>query len=177
MSDFRTNAQGRKPRPLAGVALRAFNPLCKWGHERTPENLDKLNRCRPCATRRTEAYRKKNVEKQRGYSNKTKQKKHYQAKDYGLTPEQYEAWVHLQGGLCAICGRLERKRNKQRLSIDHKHGTTIVRGLLCDSCNNGLARFEDSPEYLRSAAEYLEAAQILESLQLGTEVELARASD
>jgi len=63
-----------------------------------------------------------------------------------------------QNGKCAICKKPETRKtgNKIReLSIDHCHKTGKVRGLLCDSCNNGLGRFKDSVKLLESALKYL----------------------
>jgi hypothetical protein len=61
-----------------------------------------------------------------------------------------------QGGRCAICGKVPRSR---RLAVDHDHKTGEVRGLLCASgdfgCNKGLGYFNDDPELLRRAYEYL----------------------
>ncbi|HEX9340460.1 MAG TPA: endonuclease domain-containing protein [Thermoplasmata archaeon] len=45
-----------------------------------------------------------------------------------LTDEQYQLLLERQGGVCAICGD---KSKSGRLAIDHIHGTTKVRGLLC----------------------------------------------
>jgi hypothetical protein len=59
-----------------------------------------------------------------------------------------------QGWVCAICGNPT--ATGHRLAVDHDHTTHRVRGLLCESCNNGLGRFKDSPELLRLAALYLE---------------------
>jgi hypothetical protein len=57
------------------------------------------------------------------------------AKTYGLAPAQYEALLGLQGGRCAIC----RARPKsKRLAVDHDHGSSAVRGLLCSRCNHDL---------------------------------------
>lgn len=62
-----------------------------------------------------------------------------------------------QDGRCAICGATDaRRRKSDRLNVDHDHATGAFRGLLCDPCNNGLGRFDDDPDRLRKAADYLE---------------------
>lgn len=81
-------------------------------------------------------------------------------KAYGLTDDGYRLMLQSQSGLCAICHKQEtifsKRHNKTReLSVDHCHATGRVRGLLCNSCNNGLARFKDSPELLLAAINYL----------------------
>lgn len=56
-------------------------------------------------------------------------------KTYGLTPDQYDALLKMQGGRCAIC----RARPKsKRLAVDHDHKTGAVRGLCCSRCNHDL---------------------------------------
>jgi len=77
---------------------------------------------------------------------------------YGITLETYNKMVADQKGVCKICGMVCRRR--KRLSVDHCHNTKIVRGLLCDDCNNLIARAKDSPEILKKAAEYLEGVWI-----------------
>lgn len=64
-----------------------------------------------------------------------------------------EALIEVQGGeLCAICGDRPGERS---LAVDHDHETRRVRGLLCIPCNRGLGFFEDNPEILSAAIEYL----------------------
>lgn len=72
---------------------------------------------------------------------------------YGLTHEQYEERRRAQGGLCAICSRPP--ADGDRLHVDHCHASTVVRGLLCGSCNRGLGLFGDQPGRLEKAAAYL----------------------
>lgn len=73
-------------------------------------------------------------------------------KRFGLTPEQYDAMLAEQGGVCAICQRPDADR---RLAVDHDHATGRVRGLLCKSCNKALGAFRDSTDLLLRAVEYL----------------------
>ena len=58
---------------------------------------------------------------------------------YGLTPEDYDAKLIEQNGVCAICGK---PPNKRRLHIDHCHETGRIRGLLCTGCNTRLGWYE-----------------------------------
>lgn len=49
---------------------------------------------------------------------------------------------------CEICGN-------EPKHIDHCHATGVVRGHLCRQCNLALGMFQDSPELLDKAKEYL----------------------
>lgn len=57
------------------------------------------------------------------------------AKTYGLSPEEYDALLKLQGGKCAIC---RARPVSKRLAVDHDHASGAVRGLLCSRCNHDL---------------------------------------
>lgn len=71
-----------------------------------------------------------------------------------------------QGGVCKICGATAPsqgvKMNKHWL-VDHDHsccpGTRscgkCVRGLLCSKCNVALGGFNDDPDLLEKAAQYI----------------------
>lgn len=66
---------------------------------------------------------------------------------HGLTPSEVDALAALQGGACAICGRLG-----EALQIDHDHRChpgrvgcrQCVRGLLCPRCNGALGKLGDA---------------------------------
>jgi hypothetical protein len=76
-----------------------------------------------------------------------------------FTRGQYEEMLSKQGGVCAICRRLEtavaKNGNTIKLAVDHCHETGIIRELLCSSCNKMLGHFDDDPERMERAAEYL----------------------
>lgn len=61
--------------------------------------------------------------------------------NYKLTVEQYDAILESQGGVCYGCRMAEPVKGR-RLSVDHDHGTGLVRGLLCSRCNPILGKFE-----------------------------------
>ena len=74
---------------------------------------------------------------------------------YGLTPEDVDALIERQNGLCAIegCGADANR-------IDHDHKTGKVRGLLCHSCNLWLAPLEEDQRQWREAADaYLQRSE------------------
>lgn len=62
-----------------------------------------------------------------------------------------------QSGLCRICCV---KMKDGSTHVDHCHKTGKIRGLLCHRCNPGLAHFDDNPETLIRAAEYLRLAAL-----------------
>lgn len=76
------------------------------------------------------------------------------ARRYGLGPGDYDRIYAAQGGHCALCLRATGK-GRRRLSIDHDHKTSEVRGLLCSICNKILGHSRDEPEYGERLAAYL----------------------
>ena len=78
---------------------------------------------------------------------------------YGISLLEYSQMIISQGGKCAICGSEEggtRNGNPKALAVDHCHDTAKVRGLLCESCNQGIGKLKDDPTVLRKAADYIE---------------------
>lgn len=81
-------------------------------------------------------------------------------RQYGMTPDAFEAFWG--DGKCRACS------GTQKLSVDHDHSCCPVgnarkcgkcnRGLLCHSCNLAVGMAQDSPEILRSLADYLESS-------------------
>lgn len=87
---------------------------------------------------------------------KTKQRERMQRDFKWLPGEDREVLYERQGGLCAVCGQPDARRE---LSVDHCHETGYVRGLLCSTCNLGLGMLGDDLLGLRRVVAYLEAAE------------------
>lgn len=79
---------------------------------------------------------------------------HY-LKRYNLTLEELLTMKVEQNSRCKICGKHESETPRKSLCVDHNHTTGKVRGLLCESCNQGLGLFYDNPDNLKNALEYL----------------------
>jgi hypothetical protein len=75
------------------------------------------------------------------------------ARKFGLAPEEYQAMLDKQNGLCALCEKPPRFRTY--LCVDHCHAKQKARALLCVTCNAGLGQFYDDPVLLEKAAAYL----------------------
>ena len=72
---------------------------------------------------------------------------------YNMRPEEYDAMLEVQSGVCLICGRPPKKI---RLHVDHDHKTGKVRGLLCFQCNNQVVLVLDRyPRRIHRALLYL----------------------
>jgi len=70
---------------------------------------------------------------------------------FRITPEQFDAMLVEQRGVCALCDRPERTLAK-RLAVDHDHATSVVRGLLCGPCNVVLGYIENERWFARASA-------------------------
>lgn len=81
--------------------------------------------------------------------------------NFGITQHDYMIVHESQNGCCAICGKQETTRHQsgtlRMLSVDHDHKTGKLRGLLCSKCNLGIGEFDDNPELLEAASNYLES--------------------
>lgn len=81
---------------------------------------------------------------------------------YGISLDEFEELLRIQGGRCAICP-VEVVADGRRLAIDHDHrccpGTIscgkCIRGILCPNCNRGLGLFQEDFELVKAAAAYL----------------------
>jgi Recombination endonuclease VII len=93
----------------------------------------------------SEEIRRKRLENARAWGMRNKEKvteahrKRKLARKFGITPEQYEAMLHRQNGVCALC---HNPPNGIRLAVDHDHRSGKVRGLLCTRCNQTLGMVE-----------------------------------
>lgn len=81
---------------------------------------------------------------------------------YGLSPEQYDALLAEQGGVCAICGGVN--KGSRSLAVDHDHETGTVRGLLCIPCNSAVGLLKEDPDLLQNARIYL-LRQVLRAVE------------
>lgn len=110
--------------------------------------------CKLCETDRKS---KRDKEKRAKYGAKyfsSRGKELSYIRKYNITLDDYNKILFEQGYKCRICN-IEAKELKKGLVVDHCHSTGKVRGLLCSKCNMGLGLFEDNPEFLASAEEYL----------------------
>lgn len=84
---------------------------------------------------------------------------------YRLSLERYETILASQDHKCAIC-RVDAPRDPRtnRFHVDHDHQCCpskertcgkCIRGLLCHACNTALGNFQDDPDRLRAAIDYL----------------------
>jgi len=73
---------------------------------------------------------------------------------FGLTPQDFKRLLEFQDYKCAICFKVL-KIEQYKFAVDHCHDSTEVRGVLCITCNMGLARFDDDPDRMLRAAEYI----------------------
>lgn len=131
----------RKAHP---VEQRAKENSYYWSHKEHRDAYDKK-------------YREKNVERLEEYrlAHRQERKERERLRQYGVTPEQFNAMVLQQNNKCKVCGKEMDQYNEP--CLDHNHKTLAIRGLLCKLCNVGIGNFLDNPESLIRAARYVEA--------------------
>jgi hypothetical protein len=78
-------------------------------------------------------------------------------REYGLTKEQFEHLLVVQGNACAICRLAFGETKSNAPHVDHDHATGRVRALLCINCNFLIGHCFEDPDVLAAAAAYLQA--------------------
>lgn len=123
------------------ATCKETKPLSEY-HNESRSKDGKTYRCKPCA--RAAARRHYCPIRSANY---------LREKKYGVTQEQWDLMSKRCDDKCEICG----KENKHRaLCVDHNHDTGEVRGLLCDNCNVGIGKLQDSVDLIQKAAVYLQ---------------------
>ena len=127
------------------LPLTAFNKHCR--------HKDGLRfRCKSCEAEDQKEAKKKALKLD--YEGTRKKERANNLKQmYGLSVEEWTIKALSQQYKCAICNN-ECVTGK-RLAVDHDHETGQIRDLLCGNCNQGLGKFQDNPQLLNKAAEYL----------------------
>jgi len=132
-----------------------LSPSQKWA-KRNPEKHEANNKSEHRVTYKKN-YRVKNREELNGYRREWieqrpgKEKDYYLKSLYGISLEEYNKILENQGGVCAICEKLNDK-----MHVDHCHETGAVRGILCMPCNTSLGIFGDNVIGIKKVLEYLE---------------------
>jgi hypothetical protein len=82
-----------------------------------------------------------------------KMQSHHRKSRYGLSREDVDCLIKIQGNVCAICGKPGWSGKEPH--IDHNHETGRVRGLLCFHCNLALGLIKDNPRIAQAMIDYL----------------------
>ena len=163
------NEEWRKQRAADERQLQPVAPVCKkCGQPKTWRKDSHAKRgyrwkCQPCNVKVCSDYYGKNRERLRKEAKDKYTPEVGRAdslkRNFGITPEERDAIEAAQGGVCAICGRPEKKHRFKQLCVDHDHSVKdkrqSVRGMLCSRCNMGIGHFEDDSLRLQKAIRYL----------------------
>ena len=127
---------------------KSFRPRTHFFKDKTkPDGLQTW--CKSCNAAYQAAYRAAHNADNAAYKRRRR---------YGLTPEQYQTMLAVQGSACAICRRPFDLTigTPNSPHIDHDHDTGALRGLLCGSCNRAIGFLQDSPNLTWAATQYLD---------------------
>lgn len=73
----------------------------------------------------------------------------------GMKASDKKLWKKPEIFTCPICEKNTIPGLTSKIVLNHDHKTGKITGWLCDSCNTGLGRFQDSQRILRNAIMYL----------------------
>lgn len=141
-------------------------------NKRVKNGLDSW--CRNCRKESAKSPERREQNKKSLAARKIKNPDKFRAarlKKFGLTVDSYTAMLISQNCVCAICNQAETSRDSRSgllkaLAVDHCHNSNANRGLLCDRCNTSIGKFEDRPDLLRNAANYLEKYKNIENKEI-----------
>lgn len=123
-------------------------------HKRSSAKDGLQSLCKTCNIERVKVWQSENPERHEedwkrltGSRNRLVVK----ARRYNISVESLESLLEEAGGKCQIC----QQSPDRWVVIDHCHDSLLVRGVLCERCNQALGLFRDDTENLKRAIEYL----------------------
>ena len=126
-------------------------PFTSFGkHCRHKDGL--RTRCKSCESEDAKDRRKRDLDKDY-LGTRLKERASNLQRMFGISIDYWKQKADAQDNKCAICNK--ECITGKRLAVDHDHETGAIRDLLCSNCNQGLGKFQDSPQLLDKAAEYL----------------------
>lgn len=145
----------KEARKIYMTAYYAANP--EMWPKKDRDQLDEKNAARRARYAQNSAHREKMKKKSQEWSKANPEKvKHARLMSaFGMSLDQFNAMMELQGNACAICGYSDMSNPKVFHHVDHCHSTGKVRGILCTNCNTALGKFKDDTSLLYSAISYL----------------------
>lgn len=128
-------------------------------HKRAASKDGFSPKCKECASH-TNAARRSPGSQSEDYQRRKRDdpdwiRRHNLKQSYGMTLDEFDQILARQGGHCAICATTEPGGRHGRFCVDHDHSTGKLRALLCSKCNVGLGHFNDDPDVLVAAIQYL----------------------
>jgi hypothetical protein len=145
--EFRKGHKGRR-QTLCKVCAAAH--LRQW-RDKNKDHVDAYHR--EYRKRPDQVVKKLDYNKKRYHANPEVFRDKYLQRTFGISLDDYNRLLALQGGVCAICS--QPCKSGRELAVDHDHQTGQVRALLCMNCNRAIGWLQDRPELLMSATEYL----------------------
>jgi hypothetical protein len=76
-------------------------------------------------------------------------------RNFGMSHLDYNKKLSEQGGVCAVCGGIN--KGGRKLAVDHNHKNNLVRGLLCSRCNLVIGSIYEDITILHKMIKYLVA--------------------
>lgn len=135
---------------VLGLTTRTCN-LC--GEEFPKEDMPKSGNyvCRACYPDFQLASRKRRLDRDPHYMRRA-----HLSREYKLHIHDVDLMLLFQGNVCAVCGRDPKNSRGHHPYVDHCHETGIVRGILCQKCNQAIGLLDDNIGIIRNAANYLD---------------------
>lgn len=137
--------KGKQPKQCS--ACQQVKPRTEFGLR--PNGYSR-SACLDCELQSAKKWRTANPERVRELNRRTNLKRYY-----GITEADYNAMLEAQEGACAICRQPPNESTHGRLYVDHCHGSSRIRGLLCNNCNRGIGYLLHDTQRLNLAIAYL----------------------
>jgi hypothetical protein len=127
-------------------------PTSEYHNDKNNKGDGKSWHCKTCSNTRARVNHKIRYETNSAF--REAKRNTYIKSRHGITLIDYLEKLKAQGSQCSICS-LPLPTKGFFTHLDHNHTTGKLRDFLCTNCNRGLGHFQDNPNLLHNAEEYL----------------------